>query len=123
MRLCLSLIFTLLCGSAGAFDLAIVNHTGASARIVRLISACGQILVSEEKPILLKEDETYIIKNAVPVMHHYTACGSGRCDSSSVGIKDADTYTLELVLKDGVIDGQAQPDHWVGNTKCPTPSK
>lgn len=116
----LILFACLVCGSAFATDLSIVNKTGGDMRVASLMNSCGDFIVNEDKPVHLKDGESFDLKGIVPVMHHYKICGAGYCSSTAMGIKDDIHYVLEVVLEDGfLINGVPMPDHWVGNTECP----
>jgi hypothetical protein len=122
------LIFSLLFGYSvnaaeltivNAAELTIVNHTGADMRITQLRNRCDGFLITEDKPVYLKNNESYVVKKVTPVVQTYTICGSGFCSSSAMGMKKAAEYTLEAVMDGRYISGKGIPDHWVGNLECP----
>lgn len=114
------LLMFLLAFSAKAADLTVVNHTGDDMRITQLRNKCVDFIVTEDKPIFLKNNETYTFKDLIPVIHTYTLCGSGFCSSSAMGFRnDTQKYTLDVVLDGPYITGNQKPDHWIGNIECP----
>jgi hypothetical protein len=116
-RCALLILFSL---NAFAADLTVHNSTGADMRITELSNKCVGAIIKENKPVYLRANEEYTVKNVIPVVHSYTVCGSGTCASTAIGMKDAPKYTLNVVLdKDGWISGNPTPDHWVGNLDCP----
>lgn len=105
---------------ANALDLTVTNHTGDVIRITQLRNKCVDFIVTEDKPIFLKVNESYIFKKLIPVIHTYTLCGSGFCSSSAMGFQNGtEKYTLDVVLDGPYITGNQKPDHWVGNKDCP----
>lgn len=113
------LIFLLFINQSKAAELIIINHTEDQARITSLHNKCDNNLITEEKQIILNIGENYTIKNITPVVQSYTICGSGYCESSAIGMKNASEYTLEVVINGGYITGIPKPDDWVGNLECP----
>ena len=112
-------IIVLLGSMSNATDLTIVNHTGDQIRILRLTNKCKGDIITENSPVYIQNNQQITIKNTIPVIHTYEICGSGYCAGSAIGFKKAKQYTLEIVLKHGVISGNATPDDWVGNVECP----
>ena len=106
-------------GSALAVDLSIVNTSAVEVRLDSLFNRCDGAIVTPEKPVVLKPGESFDLKNITPVMHHYKICAVGFCSSTAFGIREDIAYRLEVVLDDGIVNGIALPDHWIGNTKCP----
>jgi hypothetical protein len=102
-------------------DLTIVNKTKELARVEKLGNKCQNNQVPEGKPIFLEPNASHTFKNLAPVVQTYTICGSGFCSQSAMGMKKGTkSYTLEIIIKDDWIDGNAVPDHWsTTNLKCP----
>lgn len=114
------LILFLFSFTSQATELIFVNHTNEIARITFLSNKCLEsAIISDDNEISLKVNQSYIFKDLIPVVHVYTICGSGLCTSSAIGFKDSKSYTLDINIKDGIINGDAIPDHWVGNLECP----
>jgi len=104
--------------NASATTLEFVNHTGRPARINRLHNKCGVDIVTEDKPVFLRNGGKYIIETT-NVLHTYEVCDNGLCSSSAIGIKDAERYILEITMVNGMIDLTSTPDHWKGgNMEC-----
>ena len=103
-------------------SLTIVNHTGLNTiRIKELSNKCDGFLVSSDKPIYLKPNESYTIKQTTPVVHTYTICGAGLCSSSAVGmVNDHKDYTLEVTLEGGMLTVNDSPEVFSRtNINCP----
>lgn len=116
-----TLIMLLVPVSVTATELTIVNSTGDDIRIVQLRNKCDGFLVREEAPEHLK-NKAWVTFHVTPVVQTYMICGSGRCSSSALGMKDGvSKYVMDVVLDDsGYITGNLTPDHWTGsNLNCP----
>jgi hypothetical protein len=116
--LILSLLTANLCFAA---QLTVVNKTKEIARIEKLSNRCQSEQVPDGKPIFLQPEEAVVFNNLKPVVQIYTICGSGFCSSSAMGMKKGQaSYTLEIIIKDELLDSQSKPDHWsTTNIECP----
>ncbi len=116
----MSLLLSLVLPAAFATTLTVKNDTGAEMRIAKLANRCGEVLVAEETPLKIARggQASFGIR---PTIHTYTICGSGLCSSSALGFrKDHEgVYVFRVFLRDGVINGEQQPDHWIGDKECP----
>lgn len=108
---------------AKAADITVVNQTGADMRIAHFGNKCQGFIVPEDKPIRIKFGKSHTFKNVSPVVQTYNICGSGFCSASAMGMKDSQSYNLIVTLDNGMITGNAKPDHWVGNLECPNEKK
>lgn len=113
----------LLLGTALAAQVTIQNVSGEQVRITSLHDKCKGELLSTYQPIILKPGQEVTL-NLSDVVHTYTVCGGGLCSNSAFGIKVGKNYQGSIVIENGVIGLNMDPDDFRGgNFLCPLSKK
>lgn len=101
-----------------AAQIVVNNKTGADIRIAKFKNKCGAVLVSEDKPVFIKDQESVVFKDVTPVIHTYEICGSGYCSSSAIGFSEDGIYVIDVTLDGPYINPTNKPEIWPGNMEC-----
>ena len=118
------LVLISICFNSSALGLSIIiiNETGIEIKIDLLQDSCGNELVKDKNPVILKNGHSIIFENVMPITHHYKICANGICVITTMGIVSHITeYILLAKLKGGCICVIEKPNIWPANSRCTQP--